>query len=66
MQQLRQHLKQPFGLPSTKWMLEIGAVFLQTETELILKSRRVISTKLESTGFRFQFSELKQTLEDLI
>jgi uncharacterized protein len=66
MKQLRQHLKQPFGLPSTKWMLEIGAVFLQTETELILKSRRVTSTRLEAAGFRFVFPELQQTLTDLL
>ena len=31
-----------FGLPASKWMLEIGAVFMRTETELILKSRRVV------------------------
>jgi NAD dependent epimerase/dehydratase family enzyme len=31
------------GPPAAKWMLEIGAVFLRTETELILKSRRVVS-----------------------
>jgi uncharacterized protein len=66
MAQLRQHLKQPLGLPATKWMLEIGAVFLQTETELILKSRRVISTKLEAAGFRFHFTDLKDTFTDLL
>jgi uncharacterized protein len=66
MKQLRQHLKQSFGLPATKWMLEIGAVFLKTETELILKSRRVVSTKLEAAGFHFAFPELKSALEGLI
>lgn len=30
------------GLPASKWMLEIGAFFLRTETELVLKSRRVV------------------------
>ncbi len=66
MKQLRQHLKQPLGLPSAKWMLELGAVFLRTETELILKSRRVISTKLEAAGFRFQYAELQKALTDLL
>lgn len=66
MQLLRQQLKQPFGLPSTKWMLELGAIFLQTETELILKSRWVISTKLEAAGFRFNYSDVKGVLEDLM
>jgi hypothetical protein len=27
------------GLPATKLMLEIGAIFMRTDTELILKSR---------------------------
>jgi uncharacterized protein len=66
MAQLRQHLKQPIGLPATKWMLEIGAVLLKTETELILKSRRVISTRLEAEGFRFKFPALKETFADLL
>jgi hypothetical protein len=30
------------GLPAFTWMLEIGALFMQTETELVLKSRRVV------------------------
>ena len=45
----------PFGLPATEWMLELGALLLQSETELILKSRRVIPAKLLRSGFAFQF-----------
>jgi uncharacterized protein (TIGR01777 family) len=45
------------GLPATKWMLEIGALFLRTETELILKSRRVIPGRLLAEGFSFQYPE---------
>ena len=44
-----------FGLPATKWMLEIGAFFLRTETELILKSRGVVPGRLLQSGFMFQF-----------
>jgi uncharacterized protein len=43
------------GLPATRLMLAVGALFLRTETELILKSRRVISTRLQQSGFTFQF-----------
>ncbi len=43
------------GLPSAKWLLEIGAVFLRTETELVLKSRRVIPGRLLREGFCFTF-----------
>ncbi|HWB59704.1 MAG TPA: TIGR01777 family oxidoreductase [Chthoniobacteraceae bacterium] len=45
------------GLPASKWMLEIGAIFLRTETELILKSRRVVPGLLMKDGFDFQFPE---------
>lgn len=55
----------PFGLPATDWMLEIGAFFLRTETELILKSRRVIPEKLTQSGFKFRFPFFRSALEDL-
>jgi len=45
----------PLGLPATDWMLEIGAIFLKTETELILKSRRVVPGRLLQNGFEFEF-----------
>ncbi len=43
-----------WGLPATKWMLEIGAFFLRTETELILKSRWVYPERLLDEGFKFE------------
>ena len=56
----------PFGLPATEWMLEVGAVFLRTETELILKSRRVVPGRLLASGFQFQFSEMRAALKNLL
>lgn len=44
-----------WGLPATRWMLEVGAIFLRTETELILKSRRVVPGILERDGFSFRY-----------
>ena len=52
---LRSAWGMPFGLPATEWMLEAGAFVLQTETELILKSRRVIPSRLLQSGFAFKF-----------
>jgi NAD dependent epimerase/dehydratase family enzyme len=43
------------GVPSAAWMLECGAVVLRTDTELLLKSRRVVPARLLSAGFRFEF-----------
>ncbi|HZT41871.1 MAG TPA: TIGR01777 family oxidoreductase [Chthonomonadaceae bacterium] len=53
------------GLPATEWMLEIGAFFLKTETELILKSRRVVPGRLLQEGFTFQFPTWPEAAEDL-
>jgi hypothetical protein len=54
------------GLPSTRWMLEIGAFFLQTETELIIKSRRVVPGRLSAAGFQFRHPTLPEAVRDLI
>jgi uncharacterized protein (TIGR01777 family) len=55
----------PFGLPATEWMLELGAFLAQSETELILKSRRVIPTRLLESGFTFQFPDWPEAAKDL-
>lgn len=54
-----------FGLPAAKWMLEIGALFMRTETELILKSRRVVPGLLAQNGFTFQFPTWPEAARDL-
>ena len=65
MKAFRKVVGMPVGLPAARWMLEIGAIALRTETELILKSRRVIPRRLIESGFKFQFSLLREALEDL-
>jgi uncharacterized protein (TIGR01777 family) len=54
------------ALPAAEWMLELGAFFLRTETELILKSRRVISGLLPKSGFTFHFPEWPAAASDLV
>lgn len=55
MRQLRRAAGLPFGLPAPAWCLEFGALLLRTETELLLKSRRVIPGRLIDSGFTFQY-----------
>ena len=62
---LRQNLGMPCGLPTTKWMAEIGAFFLRTDTELVLKSRRVVSKTLQDLGYTFQYPEWEQACLEL-
>lgn len=65
MRVLRAAWGMPFGLPAAEWMLELGALFLRTETELVLKSRRVIPTKLLESGFKFEFPVWADAARDL-
>jgi NAD dependent epimerase/dehydratase family enzyme len=53
------------GLPATRWMLETGAFFLRTETELLLKSRRVVPRRLLEQGFAFNFPLWPDAARDL-
>ncbi len=53
------------GLPATELMLEIGAFLMRTETELILKSRRVVPTRLLESGFTFKFPDWQDAVKDL-
>ena len=53
------------GLPATKWMLEIGAIILRTETELILKSRRVVPGTLLRSGLSFAFPDWESAAIEL-
>lgn len=66
MRQLRASLGMPIGLPATRWMLEIGAFLLRTQTELVLKSRKVIPRRLLQEGFQYEFGELRVALKELL
>ncbi len=66
MEVLRRAWGKAVGLPATKWMLEIGAAFLRTETELILKSRRVVPGRLLAGGFLFRFPDWPTAAQDLV
>jgi uncharacterized protein len=66
MQALRDAEGALVGLTSTLWMLELGAFLLRTETELILKSRRVIPRKLIDAGFDFLFPNWPEAAQDLV
>jgi uncharacterized protein (TIGR01777 family) len=65
MRVLRQAYGVPFGLAAREWMLEVGAALMGTETELILKSRRVIPWRLLEHGFRFEFPNWSEAARDL-
>ncbi|MCW5874337.1 MAG: TIGR01777 family oxidoreductase [Anaerolineales bacterium] len=65
MRELRRAWDIPFGLPSTRWMLEIASLFMQTETELILKSRYVLPGRLLAEGFAFQYPQWPAAADDL-
>ncbi|HEY4357434.1 MAG TPA: DUF1731 domain-containing protein [Acidobacteriaceae bacterium] len=66
MRDLRMAWGQSIGLPAAKWMLEIGTLALRSETELVLKSRRVVPGLLLKHGFKFQFPTWPEAAQDLV
>lgn len=66
MRTFREECRMPFGLPATRWMLEVGAFVLRTETELLIKSRRVVPGRLLAAGFQFDFPYLGKALRNLL
>ena len=63
---LRRACNVPVGLSTPAWLLELGAVFIRTETELVLKSRWVVPERLLESGYVFCFEEIGEALRDLV
>jgi NAD dependent epimerase/dehydratase family enzyme len=55
----------PFGLPAPRPVLEAGAWLIRTETELLLKSRWVLPTRLQAAGFEFEYPELEPAVRQI-
>jgi uncharacterized protein len=66
MKQLRNKMHIPFGISSPVFLLELAAIFIRTETELLLKSRNVYPKRLLESGFRFAFPTIEDTFKDLL
>ncbi len=56
----------PIGLPAPAWLLEIGTWLLQTESELVLKSRRVVPARLLQGGFDFRYPTWREAARQLV
>ena len=65
MRALREAAGIPIGLPANRWMLEVGAFFMRTETELVLKSRRVVPGRLLDAGFSFEHPTWPEAAREL-
>ncbi|SMD20846.1 TIGR01777 family oxidoreductase [Lentzea albidocapillata] len=65
MRELRAAWRVPAGLPATTWMAEIGAFAIRTDTELLLKSRRVVPGRLQQAGFEFHFPNWREAAQNL-
>ena len=66
MRALREAYGTRIGLPATRAMLEAGALAMRTETELVLKSRRVVPGLLLERGFEFEQPEWPEAARDLV
>lgn len=62
---LHRALGRRLAVPIPVWLLEIGALVRRTETELLLKSRRVAPARLLAAGFRFHHPTWPEAARDL-
>jgi uncharacterized protein (TIGR01777 family) len=56
----------PIGVPATAWLLEVAAFVHRTDSELLLKSRRVVPGRLLEAGFRFGYPTWADAVRDLV
>lgn len=66
MRELRKAVGIPFGISISENMLKIGAKIIQTEPELVLKSRNVIPNRLIENGFKFEYQNLEKAFKNLL
>jgi hypothetical protein len=66
MRSLRKAWRVPVGLPATAWMAEIGAFVLRSDTEMLLKSRRVVPRRLTEAGFEFAYPHWPEAAAELV
>lgn len=66
MASIRQAIGRNWGLSMPEFLLEVGAVMLGTQTELILKSRKVVSLRLSEEGFVFNYPTLEKAMEEIV
>jgi NAD dependent epimerase/dehydratase family enzyme len=63
---LRRLTGRTWDIPVPAWLLKIGALMIGTEKELVLKSRWVLPTKLEGSGFVFRYPQVENALRSLV
>ena len=62
---IREGVGRAWGLPASEWMLEAGTFIMRTETELVIKSRRVIPKRLLDEGFTFKYPTPQDAVQQL-
>jgi uncharacterized protein (TIGR01777 family) len=66
MRALREAWGARIALPNPAWLIEMGTFLIRTESELVLKSRRVVPGRLLEAGFEFLFPEWPAAARDLV
>lgn len=66
MRALRTAWNVPVGLPATRWMAELGALALRSDTELLFKSRRVVPGRLRAAGFSFAHPDWESAATSIV
>jgi NAD dependent epimerase/dehydratase family enzyme len=63
---VRRAVRMPVGVPLRRWMIELGALGMRTESELLLKSRWVVPERLTALGYEFRHPELGGAIDAVV
>ena len=66
MKALRKAVRMPIGVPAPRWLLETGMIVLRQESELVLKSRWVLPSRLEAAVFDFKWTDIEAATKQLL
>jgi NAD dependent epimerase/dehydratase family enzyme len=66
MSTVRRAVRMPVGVPLRRWMIELGALGMRTESELLLKSRWVVPERLTELGYEFRHPELAGAIDAIV
>ena len=66
MRELRRALRVSWGLPAPAFVVRLGAFVMRTEASLALAGRRCVPTRFTEQGFAFAYTDLGETLRDLL
>lgn len=66
MKRVRRAVGMPIGIPAPGFGIQMGAMLLGIESDIILKSLYVLPKKLDQAGYAFRYPDIDSALADIV